>query len=100
MPFRIFSSSTILGTVYLFLGETTPATASIKTEDKYVYCPQNSIDAVPNELVDDLFLMGSKERIRERLGAWRDAAEYRHVDTMIIDADQPEVLEFIAEELL
>lgn len=75
--------------------------AAIKIQDKFLAGEkQQAIDAVPDELVDDLFLVGSKEQIRERLGAWREAAEYRHVDTMIIDADQPEALEFLAEELL
>ena len=56
--------------------------------------------AVPDELVDDVHLIGPKERIRERLQAWKAAGEKRHVDTMQIMAMQPEALELLAEEVL
>jgi F420-dependent oxidoreductase-like protein len=40
--------------------------------------------AVPDELVDEVGLVGSAERIRARLGAWKSAAAKRHVDTMLL----------------
>ena len=56
--------------------------------------------AVPDALIDDIDLIGPKERIRERLGAWREAGRKRHVDTLLLETGQPEALELLAEELL
>jgi F420-dependent oxidoreductase-like protein len=56
--------------------------------------------AVPDALVDDVHLVGPRERIRERLAPWREAGKQRHVDTMLIGASQREALELLAEELL
>jgi F420-dependent oxidoreductase-like protein len=40
--------------------------------------------AVPDELVDEVALVGSADRIRARLIAWKAAAVKRHVDTMLL----------------
>jgi len=56
--------------------------------------------AVPDELVDAVHLVGSKDRIRDRLAAWKEAGRKRWVDTIQIGAFQPEALELLAEELL
>jgi F420-dependent oxidoreductase-like protein len=56
--------------------------------------------AVPDELVDAVHLVGSKDRIRDRLGAWRDAARKGWVHTLQVGTPQPEALELLAEELL
>jgi len=56
--------------------------------------------AVPDELVDAVHLVGSKERIRDRLGAWKEAGRKRWVDTLQVGTPQPEALELLAEELL
>jgi F420-dependent oxidoreductase-like protein len=56
--------------------------------------------AVPDELVDAVHLVGPKERIRERLGAWKKAGQRGHVHTMLVQTGQPEALELVAEELL
>ena len=54
---------------------------------------QEAAAAVPFEMIDEVALLGSKERIADRLGAWRDAG----VTTMILGAQQPEALEVMAE---
>ncbi len=59
-----------------------------------------AVAAVPDDLVDDVSLIGPRERIIERLGAWKDAAGKRYVDTMLIGTGQPEALQLLAEELL
>jgi len=56
--------------------------------------------AVPDELVDAVHLVGPKERIRERLQAWKAAAAKGHVGSMLIGSGQTEALEFIASEML
>lgn len=52
--------------------------------------------AVPNELCDEISLVGPKERIRERLAAWKDSP----VTTLNVGTSNRETLEFMAEELL
>lgn len=59
-----------------------------------------AVKAVPDELIDELFLIGPKERIRERLGAWKAAGAADNVHTMMIGTSQPEALELLAEEVL
>ena len=56
--------------------------------------------AVPDALVDDVHLCGPKERIQERLAAWKDAGAKRHVGAMLIGSAQPEALEVVAEAML
>lgn len=56
--------------------------------------------AVPDELVDACHLVGPKDRIRERLQAWKQAGKQGWVHTMSIGTAQPEALELLAEELL
>jgi len=59
-----------------------------------------AIAAVPDALVDELFLIGPKDRIRDRLGAWKEAGKKGFVDTIMVGSSQPEALELLAEELL
>jgi len=49
--------------------------------------------AVPDQLADEVALVGPKERIRDRLGAWRESP----VTTMICALMQPEALRLLAE---
>ena len=56
--------------------------------------------AVPDELVDSVHLIGPRDRIRDRLKAWKEAGAKGHVHTMQIGTPQPEALELLAEELL
>jgi F420-dependent oxidoreductase-like protein len=55
-----------------------------------------AVDAVPNELVDEVALIGPRERIAERLETWRSAP----VTTLVCRAVQPEALELMAELVL
>jgi alkanesulfonate monooxygenase SsuD/methylene tetrahydromethanopterin reductase-like flavin-dependent oxidoreductase (luciferase family) len=48
---------------------------------------------VPDELVDEIALVGPRDRIAERLDAWREAG----VTTMIVLGQQPEALQLMAE---
>jgi alkanesulfonate monooxygenase SsuD/methylene tetrahydromethanopterin reductase-like flavin-dependent oxidoreductase (luciferase family) len=51
---------------------------------------------VPDELVDEIALVGPKERIADRLEAWHDAG----VSSILIQTRQPEALQVMAELLL
>ena len=59
-----------------------------------------AIGAVPDALVDDVALVGSKERIVDRLQAWKEAAGKGHVASMLLGCQQPEALDAIAEAVL
>jgi alkanesulfonate monooxygenase SsuD/methylene tetrahydromethanopterin reductase-like flavin-dependent oxidoreductase (luciferase family) len=49
--------------------------------------------SVPDALVDELALIGSKERIADRLDAWRDAG----VTTMILSTTDIPTMRVMAE---
>ena len=57
---------------------------------------REAIAAVPDELVDAVCLIGPKERIAERLAAWRETP----VTTLVLGTPQPEALQTMAELLL
>ena len=56
--------------------------------------------AVPDALVDEIALVGPRERIRDRLGAWKEAAAKGHVGTLIAKEPSIEALRVLAEEVL
>ncbi len=57
---------------------------------------REAIAAVPDELVDAVALVGPKERIAERLEAWKQTP----VTTLTVGSSQPEALRVMAELLL
>jgi F420-dependent oxidoreductase-like protein len=57
---------------------------------------REAISAVPDELVDAVSLVGPKERIAERLDAWRATP----VTTLVLGTVQPEALRTLAELVL
>jgi F420-dependent oxidoreductase-like protein len=57
---------------------------------------REAIAAVPDDLVDAVALVGPKERIADRLAAWRETP----VTTLIVGSPQPEALQVMAELLL
>jgi F420-dependent oxidoreductase-like protein len=61
---------------------------------------EEAVSAVPDELVDACHLVGSADRIRDRLQAWKAAGERGEVGTMLLGVTQPEALELVAEEVL
>jgi len=54
------------------------------------------VAAVPDALVDAVTLIGPKERIAERLEAWRETP----VTTLVLGTTQPEALQTLAELVL
>ena len=56
--------------------------------------------AVPDALLDAVHLVGPRDRIRDRLGAWKEAGRKGWVHTMNVSTSQPEALELLAEEML
>jgi len=71
--------------------------AAVKIQDLYLDGKKpEAIAAVPDQLVDEVSLVGPKERITERLQAWKSSS----VDSMLLGAGQPEALQLIAEIVL
>lgn len=54
---------------------------------------KEAVAAVPDEMIDTLYLVGPPERIRERFGVWKKAG----ITTMIVGGQQPEAIRLLAE---
>ena len=75
--------------------------AADKIQELYLSGKQaEACAAVPRELLDEVALVGSKDRIRDRLGLWKEAGKKGHVGTMLLGVHDPEVLELFAQEML
>jgi F420-dependent oxidoreductase-like protein len=61
----------------------------------------DAVAAVPDALVDEIALVGSAERIRDRLQAWKEAGKARQVHSMLLTGSPGiEALRVIAESVL
>ena len=56
--------------------------------------------AVPDSLVDEIALVGSRERIVERLAAWKEAGARRPVGSLLVAGASPEAMRLLADEML
>ena len=75
--------------------------AAVKIQDLFLDGKKaEAAAAVPDELVDACHLVGPRERIIDRLQAWKQAGSKRHVSSMLIGGGSPEVLQTLAEEVL
>ncbi len=75
--------------------------AAEKIQDLYLAGDKDEARAaVPDELVDEVALVGPEGRIRERAQAWKAAGARGEVGTLLINCQQPEVLPILADCLL
>lgn len=75
--------------------------AAIKIQDLYLDGKRSeAMAAVPNQLIDEVALVGPKERIQDRLQVWIEAGKKRQVGSMLLSCKQPEALEVVAEQVL
>jgi len=75
--------------------------AADQIQELYLSGKKHEAEAlVPNELLDEVSLIGPRERIIERLGPWREAGKRGEVGSMLIGAQDPVVLELLANEML
>ena len=75
--------------------------AAVRIQDLYLDGKKlEAMAAVPNQLVDEVALIGPADRIRARLGAWREAGKKRHVGSILAAGASPEAMRLLAEELL
>ncbi len=56
--------------------------------------------AVPSELIDEVALIGPADRIRARLGAWKEAGRRGQVGSLMAVGCSVEAIRLLAEELL
>lgn len=59
-----------------------------------------AVAAVPDALVDDVALVGPRERIIDRLAAWKEAAGNGQVASMLLGCQQQEALDTVAGAVL
>jgi F420-dependent oxidoreductase-like protein len=77
------------------------ADAARKIQDLYLDGKKaEAIAAVPDKLVDEVSLVGTADRIKDRLQAWIAAGKTHHVGTLVVAGYQPEALRLIAETVL
>ncbi len=55
---------------------------------------------VPNQLLDEVSLIGPHDRIRERLSVWKEAGKRGEVGSMLLGVGDPAVMELFAKEML
>jgi len=69
-----------------------------KIQDLYLDGKKNEAAAlVPDELIDQIALLGTPERIKDRMQAWKDAASQHKVTTLVLTGATRESLRVAAE---
>ncbi len=72
--------------------------AAVKIQDLYLAGDKTAAAAaVPNELIDEVALVGTRDQIQQQADKWRAARDADYVKTMILGVRQPEVLPVLAE---
>jgi hypothetical protein len=72
-----------------------------RIQDLYLSGKQEEATAlVPNELLDEVGLVGSHGRIIERLAPWKEAGKRGEVGSMLLNVANPAILELFAKEML
>ena len=76
--------------------------AAVRIQDAFLAGRKDeAVAAVPDALVDEIALIGSADRIRDRLQAWKEAEKQRHVDSMLLTGNaDTQALRVIAEAVL
>jgi F420-dependent oxidoreductase-like protein len=71
--------------------------AALKIQDLYLDGKKaEALAAVPDELADSVSLVGTRERIAERIEAWKKSP----ATTLLLGAQQPEAIQLLAELVL
>jgi F420-dependent oxidoreductase-like protein len=76
--------------------------AAIRIQDAFLAGRKaEAVAAVPAALVDEIALVGSAARIRDRLQAWKEAGKHRHVDSLLLSCHaSTDALRIVAEDVL
>jgi F420-dependent oxidoreductase-like protein len=74
---------------------------AVKIQDLYLYGQQKAAAAaVPDKLIDEIALIGTPERIKDRLQAWQAVAKDGKVSTLVLTGATIEALRIVAEAVL
>jgi F420-dependent oxidoreductase-like protein len=72
-----------------------------RIQDLYLSGKKAEAEAlVPNELIDEVALVGSHGRIIERLAPWKAAGKRGEIGSMLLSVTDPVILELFAKQLL
>jgi F420-dependent oxidoreductase-like protein len=75
--------------------------AAMKIQDAYLAGRRDeAVAAVPDNLVDEIALVGSPERIRERLQVWKESSKGGAIGTMLLGGASIDALRVVAEAVL
>jgi F420-dependent oxidoreductase-like protein len=76
--------------------------AAVKMQQLYLTGKKAEAEAeVPDALIDAIALVGPRERIKERLTVWKDAAREEKVSSLLLSGGASlDALRFVAEEVL
>jgi len=75
--------------------------AAVKIQDLFLSGKKaEAVGAVPEQLIDEVALVGSADRIRDRLQAWKEAGKKGHVGSLLASGATPEALRVLAEAVL
>ena len=75
--------------------------AAVKIQDQFLAGRRKEAEAaVPDALIDEISLVGPKERIRDRLEAWKAVAKDHRVGSLLLVGAAPEALRVVAEAVL
>jgi F420-dependent oxidoreductase-like protein len=75
--------------------------AAVEIQNLYLAGRRKEAEAaVPDALIDETSLVGPKERITERLQAWKEIARDHRVGSLVLAGATPEALRVVAEAVL
>jgi F420-dependent oxidoreductase-like protein len=75
--------------------------AAITIQDHFLAGRRRDAEAaVPDALIDEISLVGSKERIRDRLEAWKELAKDHRIGSLVLTGATVEALRVVAEAVL
>ena len=75
--------------------------AAVTIQDHFLAGRRRDAEAaVPDALIDEIALVGSKERISDRLEAWKELGKDHCVGTLVLTGATPEALRVVAEAVL
>jgi alkanesulfonate monooxygenase SsuD/methylene tetrahydromethanopterin reductase-like flavin-dependent oxidoreductase (luciferase family) len=75
--------------------------AAVTIQDHFLAGRRRDAEAaVPDALIDEISLVGSKERICERLQAWKELSQDHRIGTLVLTGATSEALRVVAGAVL
>jgi len=75
--------------------------AAVAIQDHFLAGRRKEAEAaVPDGLIDEISLVGTKGRIRDRLAAWKELAKDHRIGTLVLTGATAEALRVVAEAVL